>query len=346
MMLSEQLRQFPECPHRTGNYCTWISERIGRLYSVTPILCNFTCRTSGPHKGQNPPHEETFLASMWNRNSPAGDKNLARRVLSNYARPVNVHVPAIWQRIKDSLEFLNNITGFDGIMLTGSVILRQDETPKDLDIVLRCQTVASAVVIRETLPKYIAGIKTDFYFYIGDKPDVYFACLDCEARKLYVSRWLPLTIASIEPGIEVVERGTNTYGKALRALLVDPVPMPEAQAGWRGVFREWQQLTSFVAAARSRGIMATAKHVAGFDNTDGFHCDNETLQKRRDSCFGNGQKPPCALLVTNSRGHRFCGACGCGETQIARLDADTPEQFSKLDYKVLRCPIKADGFTH
>lgn len=341
MMSSELLNTFPVCQHRTANFCNWTSQRLGRLYSVTPILCNITCRKFGPHDGQPPADEPRFVGQMWQRISPLGEKNMARRVVASYQVPADIHVPALWPEIQERLGYLSGIVGFRGVMLTGSVILRRDATLKDLDIVLRFDNVASALVARDTLPKTIGGIKTDFFFYIGETPDIYFACLDCEERKLYLSRWLPLKIASIEPGIDVIERGANEFGEVIKAMLLADA----AKAGWLGVREEWKRLTSFVAAARSRGIMATAKHIAGLDNTDGFHCDTDTLQKRQRSCFGDSSKPACAMLVTNAAGHRFCGACGCGETAIARLDADTPDHFSKLDYKVLRCPLGKEGFT-
>ncbi len=338
-------KNFPICQHRTGRFCGWTSQRIGRLYSVTPLICNLPCWKYGPHNGKEAEDEKTFLAQMWNRNSPLGDQNLARRVVSNYSKPADIHVPKIWPEIQERLGYLSGIVGFRGVMLTGSVILRRDAPLKDLDIVLKFDNVASALVAKDTLPKTIGGIKTDFFFYIGDA-DVYFACLDCEERKLYLSRWLPLKIASIDEGIEVIERGTNEFGAAVKAMLEqEPVDRRAAMAGWRGVRLEWERLTSFVAAARSRGIMATAKHVAGLNNSDGFHCDAETLQKRQHSCFGDESKPACALLVTNAAGHRFCGACGCGETEIARLDADTSDQYGKLHYPHLRCPLNKEGFT-
>lgn len=346
MMLSERLNKLPECQHRTENFCGWLSQRFGRLYSVTPLLCNFTCARHGPYCGRQPENETGFIRQMWKRNSPLGDGNLARRVMRNYSRPVNVHVPEIWPKIRECLNWLESISGFRGLMLTGSVILRRAESMKDLDIVIRCDNVQTAITIKECLPSRIEGIKTDFYFYVGDNPDVYFACLDCDAKKLYVSRWLPLTIASVEAGIEVVMQPENGFGRLVVETLAKPEGVTEeARQGWNGVFREWERLTSFVAAARSRGILATAKQVAGIDNGDGFHCDDSTLQRRKASCFGNAKSLPCPVLVENGAGHKFCGACGCGQTQIARLDADTPDGYSKLHYPTLRCPLNRDGFT-
>lgn len=284
---------------------------------------------------------------MWERSSPVGDNALARKVARNYARAADIHVPALWPQIAEALAWLHRIAGFGGIMLTGSVILRRADSYKDLDIVLRFDDINGAITVKDHLPETIAGIKTDFFYYIGERPDVYFACLDCEARKLFVSRWLPLTINSIEAGIEVIEQGSNEFGSQVIKRLAekDGAAFRQARIGWNGVFREWRRLTSFIAAARSRGIMATAKHVAGIDNQDGFHCDAETLAARQASCFGDAVTAPCAVLVENARGQKFCGACGCGESTIARLDGDSPEDFTKLHYPILRCPLGKKGFT-
>lgn len=342
----ELVNKFPDCPHRVENYCGWISERVGRLYGVSPLICNRVCANAGPFCGNPPKAEATFLKKMWSRMSPLGGENLARRVVANYAKPANIIIPPIWQEIKISLASLAEASGFKGLLLTGSVILNREQLPKDLDIVLHFQTAADAVRCNVTLPKFIAGIKTDYFYYIGNQPDVYFACLDCDAKKLYLSRWLPLTIATIDPQIEVIRHEENQFGQAIRELLNQPPNIKkQAAAGWNGVFREWDRLTKFVAAAQSRGILATAKHIAGLDNTDGLHIDQATYEIRRNSCFGDESKPACPVLVTNARGHRFCGACGCGETQIARLDADSPESYDKLRHPVLHCPLNREGFT-
>lgn len=346
MMSSESVKRFPDCPHRNGFACSWISERIGRLYGVNPLICNHVCKSAGPYCGQPATNEESFLAAMWRRSSPLGDANLARRVVVNYSRPVDIHIPKLWPEIKKAITFLDGKAGYAGAMLTGSVILRIDTAPKDLDIVLRFDTAANALLALQGLPQKIAGIKTDFFYYIGENPDVYFACLDCESKKLYLSGWLPLTINSIEDGIETILAPESRFGEMVRSLLAQsPELLKAASTGWQGVMREWDSLTKFVAAARSRGILATAKHIAGLDKTDGFHVDQETYKLRRNSCFGDESKPACPMLVTNAKGHRFCGACRCGETQIARLDADTAEDYTKLHHPVLHCPIKREGFT-
>lgn len=74
-------------------------------------------------------------------------------------------------------------------------------------------------------------------------------------------------------------------------------------------------------------------------------------QLRVLSCFGNqnqgGQLPPCEYLKNSTvlPGKHFCGGCGCGDKPHTWLVADG-EQYSKLDYPRLSCPLKMPGFTN
>ena len=247
--------------------------------------------------------------------------------------------------VRQALAFLWDVPGFLGLYLTGSVILRIGKPQKDLDIVLRFADTKSAIAAGN-LPEKIAGIKTDFFYYIGADADIFFACLDCEQKRLILSGWFPLKIDSIDPGIEIVQAKPSIFGESIKKLLLPSSDIKqEAKKGWAGVVNEWDRLTKFVAAARSRGIIATAKHAANLDSTDGIHVDQATYELRRNSCFGSEKQPPCSLLVTNASGHRFCGACGCGQTALSRLDGDKPEDYTKLHYPALHCPLKREGFT-
>lgn len=78
----------------------------------------------------------------------------------------------------------------------------------------------------------------------------------------------------------------------------------------------------------------------------------ETFEKKLRvlSCFGNkhigGQLPPCEhLKKSKTEGKYFCGGCGCGDRSATWLLADGNE-YSKLDYPKLHCPLKMPGFTN
>jgi hypothetical protein len=73
-------------------------------------------------------------------------------------------------------------------------------------------------------------------------------------------------------------------------------------------------------------------------------------QLRVLSCFGNeaegGELPPCAhLRKSETDGKFFCGACGCGDKKGTWLNG-TEQEYSKLDYPKLNCPIGMPGFSN
>lgn len=94
---------------------------------------------------------------------------------------------------------------------------------------------------------------------------------------------------------------------------------------------------TFASAIASRGL--TNKKV------------NKTEKQLRVlSCFGNshmgGQLPPCEHLKNSTTpGKYFCGGCGCGDKPMTWLLAEG-EEYSKLDYPKLHCPLKMPGFTN
>lgn len=68
------------------------------------------------------------------------------------------------------------------------------------------------------------------------------------------------------------------------------------------------------------------------------------------SCFGNehtgGPLPPCEhLKKSDTDGKYYCGGCGCGDRKGTWLLSDG-EEYSKLDYPSLECPLKMPGFTN
>ena len=73
-----------------------------------------------------------------------------------------------------------------------------------------------------------------------------------------------------------------------------------------------------------------------------------TKQLRVMSCFGDGDElPSCEYLeiskVDDTK--NFCGGCGCGDRKGTWLVAKGDE-YSKLDYPKLACPLQMPGFTN
>jgi len=96
-------------------------------------------------------------------------------------------------------------------------------------------------------------------------------------------------------------------------------------------------VASFAKAVASRGV--TNKKI-----------ELPVKQLRVLSCFGNdsqgGSISPCEHLKSSQTpGKHYCGGCGCGDKPRTWLIGNSNE-YSKLDYPALNCPLKMPGFTN
>lgn len=78
----------------------------------------------------------------------------------------------------------------------------------------------------------------------------------------------------------------------------------------------------------------------------------ETVKSLRVlSCHGGSGLEPCPHRKNSEKhpGSFFCGACGCGDkpnTQLINIKNDKgEEQYSKLDFPKIYCPMKMPGFS-
>jgi len=95
----------------------------------------------------------------------------------------------------------------------------------------------------------------------------------------------------------------------------------------------FSKIMSFAMSVASKGL--TNKTI-----------DLPTKQLRALSCFGYSDIPPCHhLKKSQSSQYFYCGGCGCGDKQKTWLLKEA-NQYSKLDYPVLNCPLKMPGFTN
>jgi len=109
---------------------------------------------------------------------------------------------------------------------------------------------------------------------------------------------------------------------------------------WLSVKHLWQQARDFYRAAASRGLMATATHAAGINDTVGKRVSSEAYERRRTACFGDATHPACNVLMKYPNGSAFCGACGCGTNPLAELsDSENSGAYTKLHYPELKCPM-------
>lgn len=127
--------------------------------------------------------------------------------------------------------------------------------------------------------------------------------------------------------------------------LPTPVPIDD---NWTKVKPTWANAIKFLEAVKSRGVVATVLDVAGADKSAGDRVSEEVYIQRKLSCFGDVDKniPKCERLKEIPGRGFFCGGCGCGNSDLARLDSDTSEEYNKLHYPYLECPMQKKGFSN
>ena len=100
---------------------------------------------------------------------------------------------------------------------------------------------------------------------------------------------------------------------------------------WEEVKGTWEQAASFLKSLGSAAVGRVSPSVRA---------------QRVESCFGGVDKKPCPRLRASPSGAGyFCGACGCGDTPLARFSVEG-SSFDKLDYPYLECPRRRAGFSN
>lgn len=101
------------------------------------------------------------------------------------------------------------------------------------------------------------------------------------------------------------------------------------------------------AAAKPSWERARSLGKALLGRLTGQHATDAEWDQRHVSCFGTTRdglyvQAACPSLTRSAKeGHHYCNACGCGDTELARLDG---EAYPKLRYKYLECPRRRPGF--
>jgi hypothetical protein len=118
--------------------------------------------------------------------------------------------------------------------------------------------------------------------------------------------------------------------KKFRKVPIDP--------NHRGLKKKLSMVQSFAVALASRSI-------------NNNKINKPIKQLRVLSCFGNtengGELPPCEYLQQSEvePTKHICGGCGCGDRKQTFLVANS-EEYGKLDYPKLSCPLQMPGFTN
>jgi hypothetical protein len=99
-----------------------------------------------------------------------------------------------------------------------------------------------------------------------------------------------------------------------------------------------QKAAAFASSVASRGLKNNKTK-------------KETKQLRQLSCHGDGTDdlPPCSQRKQSEHypNSFYCGACGCGDkqgTQLVDFTINGKENYGKLDYPKVWCPLNMPGF--
>jgi hypothetical protein len=114
---------------------------------------------------------------------------------------------------------------------------------------------------------------------------------------------------------------------------------------WPVVKNTWEKADAFINSVASRGILSTTMNLIGIDNNSGEKVSEEIYTIRHNSCFGITGSNQCSQLKYAENFGHYCGACGCGQTKLAKLDGDG-YRYTKLHYPYLECPLKKHGFSN
>lgn len=335
-------------------YCKFLTNTYGRMFPTNKIFCNITCKRRGPYNNKQLTKEQEidFIKEGWETMRPR-IFGIAEKAYINYNLNADIYIPEIYNDIKNELIFLNNIDGFVKLYLTGSVIIKNIKKPlKDLDIVLQFNTIENYLNFRKLnlLPEKIKNIPIDWFITIGDKNhdiDVYFVYLDPEDKILYTSKWFDLKLNSIEDGIKVVYKTCEYHKKLMNSYLEkSEISKLDFKISWKKVENSWYDAQSFIESVKSRGISSTISNVVGVNNNSGERVDADTYNLRKKSCFGDENNPPCGALNNINKSQPFCGACGCGQNKLTILSSEDPNDYTKLHYPYLECPLKKPGFSN
>jgi hypothetical protein len=98
----------------------------------------------------------------------------------------------------------------------------------------------------------------------------------------------------------------------------------------------------FIERAKSYG---KSIHSRGFIN----HRASENVIKLRTlSCHGDDEIEPCPKRQKSTKhdGRFICGGCGCGDKKRNFLNRINEEEYTKIDYPYVECPLQMPGFSN
>jgi hypothetical protein len=114
-----------------------------------------------------------------------------------------------------------------------------------------------------------------------------------------------------------------------------------------------EEINNETKTIEQKNILQKAKSLAKSVASRGLNnkkVSPKTKELRMLSCHGDGgDLRPCSQRKPSAKhdGSFFCNACGCGDktaTQLTDITVDGKENYGKLDYPKVWCPLTMPGF--
>jgi hypothetical protein len=139
-------------------------------------------------------------------------------------------------------------------------------------------------------------------------------------------------------GKKIIATGGWSKSPNARTPAALPVPTPVSTPGPQHPPSLLNKVKSAVEAYASRGI------------TQDKRCTEDIKKTRLVSCHGDPERgiAPCPFRRDSSaeEGRYYCGECGCGDRKATWLNAKQPDDYTKLDFPKVVCPLNMPGFSN
>jgi hypothetical protein len=139
-------------------------------------------------------------------------------------------------------------------------------------------------------------------------------------------------------GKKIIATGGWSKSPNARTPAAVPVPTPVSTPGPQHPPSLLNKVKSAVEAYASRGI------------TQDKRCTEDIKKTRLVSCHGDPERgiAPCPFRRDSSveEGRYYCGECGCGDRKATWLNAKQPDDYTKLDFPKVVCPLNMPGFSN
>ena len=200
-----------DCQYRIGHdspaICEWQSKRLGHIVKTSYLFCNHQCPKNVYEFGQ---HDKEFLKRCFYRRY---DNNFFSKLTNKYISHTKIICPKNWQDINNKFSFLKKQSWFVDIGLTGSYIVENIDSHKDIDVVFWINNIRDYAKWSEAniLPDRLFNIKIDYYIFLEPYYQ-FFISLWPNQKRIFTSKYFSSNISTSEE-FEIFY--DNTYEKLL-----------------------------------------------------------------------------------------------------------------------------------